>query len=315
MKSTLRLITPLVFILAAAACGPVSEKETEEPTWTEFRLVNGGGSSIFLIDPVPVTVLADGERYDVGCTNSQTPAMEDGGVVATRLEIRPGDHQSASMKAERSDTDGCRKLGDFAGETLEAKFCWFRNIAGVRAENGTALDEECTTTTFVVGEDELVEVKPDTTIEPSAQTMSIVLENATDAPIYVQTARNCGSDRYYDVSFGDERVFPTSVCGLCDCGESPCGVGCAAACEADSVEEIAPGSERTVDMPMVYPRRYDGGDQQCTQRQLVPRGPLTATLCHGTEMDETVDGATVTDETCEEIEFTLDESEVRLRVE
>lgn len=316
MTSLQRMMIALM-LGSVAACGSAIEKPgDEEPSRfsTEFRLVNVGSSSIYLGESRMVTVLADGEPIAQGCSTQSDPSDEPG-VSATRIEIRPGDEQSMTKFGELDPDDDCTSYGEHAGETLEAEFCWFTNFEGVGVTQSTPRDRVCQTTSFVVGEVDTVTFEVDSTIEPTAGTMPIAIENGTEGSIYVQTARNCAGDPYYEVTFGDEVVFPTRVCGVCDCSESPCGIGCDAACEMDSVAEIASGSERIVDMPLVYPRRYDTDQNQCTQQQFVPHGPLVATICHGTTVEEANEGAQVTDEVCEDLEFTLDDDEVRLVVD
>jgi hypothetical protein len=315
----------LTMVVAVMSCGTPTAKNNTPNTFENvtFELTSSGLASIWVGTEFPLRILIGDESYipleSCACVDCNGTSNSDGGAFApqpARTEIRPGTAWkhvwNGALIGAGSD---CPSLPE-DGTELIAEFCFGKNVDGVDQWSGGITDIECVRTPFTLGEDTTVRAELDNTVE-DAGSIPVVVENGTDTPLFAQTSDNCAGTTFFSVKFGDETINLGSVCGPCDCSEgSECFTDCVAACEAPQYEEIAVGGTVEGSFPLSYRKLYDEATYQCTQLHFVPAGTLTASICYGTLISEEFnDGyGTVGDQRCEDVEFTIEDSEVRLVV-
>lgn len=285
-----------------------------------FALRNTGDSSVF-VSPRPLRIFDGDEQlatdiYACSC-GLECPAI----APAPIQELRPGQTLDWSWSGV-VDTGGgdCSSEG-MLGRELEAEFCYGRNFRGPDEFDGEPTDVVCERVPFEIVEacpecdQPLIALDVDLEVRPVEPPVVLALENQSGAALYVQEVVDCSVGAWFDVRHINESLQLRQPCDACDCSEGPdCVMGCAEACPQDAAVEVPAGETHTVELAGTYFRYYDEAGYQCTQTQYLP-DPLTAELCFGTDVTEEGGSQMVSNVTCEEVQFTLEQREARLVVE
>ena len=307
---------------------PGTNNGNGEPPEVNFVLDNQLGTDVYVqhaVEPGPgwLSVLFEEDpihiRWDCmlpcECPDADDPdspisCMDCGMMAPYTAELDSGDHISHTWDGlEYRVTDGCFEKLQRTDEHMQAEFCWSLETTDGEFED-YLVDPTCETADFELGVDDevVVTIEEEEAPHPVEPDIDFVLENSTDAPIYVQHG-TYHAPSWLDVVLDDESVYITWDCGMpCPCDDDHpqgcmvCGM------PLPWVETIEPDDDLTFSWDGVQYAIVDEDADICFDEVLMGRESMSATFCYGFDYSgdgEEFDGEYVEDAVCESIDFEL----------